>query len=78
MDLTDIACGVPAKVICIEGGHSCRQKIQNLGIREGRTIKKITATSSRGPIIVKADSTQIALGRGMASSIIVEPIEDNK
>jgi len=76
MNLADIACGVLAEVICIEGGRGCKQKIQNLGIREGKTIKKITAASSRGPIIVKAGSTQIALGRGMASSIIVEPINE--
>ena len=76
MNLVDIPQGVCAKVICIEGGHGCREKIQNLGIREGKNIKKITAALSRGPVVVKVGSTQIAIGRGMASSVIVELIQE--
>ena len=75
MNLADMLQGVLAKVICIEGGYGRKQKIQNLGIREGKTIKKITSISSRGPVIVQVGSTQIAIGRGMASSVIVELIE---
>ena len=61
-----------AKVINIEGGSGLRQKLQNLGIREGAIVRKARGMFGFGPIIVKAGSTQIALGKGMASKVIVE------
>jgi len=48
------------------------KKLQNLGIREGVVIKKERGMFKFGPIIVKVGRTQIALGRGMASKIIIE------
>ena len=38
------------------------------------SIIKVTGLFSRGPIIVKVGHTQIALGRGMAAKVMVEPI----
>ena len=70
--LAQLSTGQSAKVIIIEGGRGLRQKLQNLGIREGAIVKKERGIFAFGPIIVKAGSTQIALGRGMASKVIVE------
>jgi len=70
--LAQLSPGQSAKVISIEGGRGLRQKLQNLGIREGSVVKKERGAFAFGPIIVKAGSTQIALGRGMASKVIVE------
>ncbi|MBD3263892.1 MAG: ferrous iron transport protein A [Candidatus Omnitrophica bacterium] len=72
IDLIRLKKGKVAKVVEIEGGSSCQQRLNNLGIRQGVLISKISASETRGPIIVKAGHTQIALGRGMASKIIVE------
>jgi len=72
MNLAKLPQGQSAKVISIEDGRSFKQKLQNLGIREGAVVKKEKGTFIFGPIIVKAGSTQIALGRGMASKVIVE------
>lgn len=71
-NLAQLSPGQFAKVISIEGGRGFRQKLQNLGIREGAVVKKEKGMFIFGPIIVKAGSTQIALGRGMASKVIVE------
>ena len=35
-------------------------------------VKKERGVFAFGPVIIKAGSTQIALGRGMASKVIVE------
>jgi ferrous iron transport protein A len=64
--------GRQAKVISIEKGSGCCQKLENLGLCPGSLVKKISQESSRGPVVIKVGSTQIALGRGMASKIMVE------
>ena len=74
IDLSQLSEGQPAKVISIEGGVDISKRIQGLGIREGSTVIKVTGLFSRGPIIVKVGHTQIALGRGMAAKVMVEPI----
>jgi len=74
LNLVQLSPGQLAKVISIEGGINFQQKLQNLGIRRGSMIKKNKGMFGFGPIIVKAGSTQIALGRGMASKVIVELI----
>ena len=43
-----------------------------MGIREGVIIKKITMHPFLGPVIVRVGSCEIAVGRGMASTILVE------
>lgn len=72
MNLTQLPQGQSARVMSIEDGRGFKQKLQNLGIREGAVVKKESGVFTFGPIIVKAGSTQIALGRGMASRVIVE------
>jgi len=70
--LAQLLSGQSAKVISIEGGMGFRQRLENLGIRKGVVIKKPKGMSIYGPIVVKVGSTQIALGRGMASKVIIE------
>ncbi len=61
-----------AKIVAIEGGQGLVTRLNNLGIREGVTIKKVIGFFGKGPIIVKVGNSQIALGRGMAQKVIVE------
>lgn len=61
-----------AKIIGLEGGRGAGEKLQNLGLRVGVSVKKIRGMFSHGPIIVKAGQTEIALGRGLAAKVIVE------
>jgi ferrous iron transport protein A len=72
VSVAELAEGQVAKVISM--GNSCglKRKLENLGIREGVKIHKIRGVFARGPVIVKIGRSQIALGRGMASKIMVE------
>lgn len=74
MDLAKLAGGQSAKIMSIEGGDALRKRLNNLGIKEGVIVKKVTGLFTHGPIVVKAGSTQIALGRGMASKVKVTPL----
>jgi ferrous iron transport protein A len=78
LSLVQLTKNHPAKVISIEGGEAIKQKLQNLGIREGATIKKVTGIFGHGPIVVKIVHIQIGLGKGMASKIMVEPLDEKK
>jgi ferrous iron transport protein A len=74
LTLAELPEGQPAKVVRIEGGAGCVQRLNGLGIREGIAVKKIRGLFTHGPIIVRAGRTEIALGRGMASRVIVKAI----
>ncbi len=61
------------KIISIQGGKGLIVRFNNLGIREGVWVKKVAGYFRGGPVVIKIDGTQLALGRGMASKIMVEP-----
>ena len=56
----------------IRGCDSFICKQQAMGIRLGKTIKKVSGNHARGPQIIKIDNLQIAIGFGMAKHIFVE------
>jgi Fe2+ transport system protein FeoA len=57
------------------GRNLCR-RFSNMGIREGAIIKKLSIQPFMGPVIVRVGNCEIAVGRGMASSILVEEVKD--
>lgn len=64
-----------AKVIDIQGGHGIRQRLSQMGIHPGDIITILRFGALRGPILVEVHGSQVALGRGIASRIIVEEAE---
>ncbi|MBU1122579.1 MAG: ferrous iron transport protein A [Candidatus Omnitrophica bacterium] len=75
ISLDKLATGSSAKVISVEGGTNLKDRLHNLGVKEGMVVKKITGSSWRGPVVVTMGRTQVALGVGMASKVMVEPVE---
>jgi len=70
--LTHLRRGQSGRVIQIMGGFGIIRRLSALGIRPGKRIIKISAMFMRGPVTVRVGGTEIALGFGMASRIIVE------
>lgn len=64
-----------AKVIDIQGGQGIRQRLSQMGIHPGDIITILRFGALRGPILVEVHGSQVALGRGIASRIIVEEVE---
>jgi len=64
-----------AKVIDIQGGQGIRQRLSQMGIHHGDTITILRYGALRGPILIEIHGSQVALGRGIASRIIVEELE---
>lgn len=61
----------------IEGGFMAGRRIQSMGIRVGKPIKKETGHLKKGPQTVLVDSFKVAIGFGMAAKILVEVKEQN-
>ena len=59
-------------VIQILGGRGLIRRLDALGIRPGKKVTKISSTLFRGPITLRTNQTQVAIGFGMANKIIVE------
>ena len=70
--LTDMTAGQSGKVVRVDGGHGLQSRLEAMGIRPGVKITKISGQIMRGPVIVKAGTTQVAIGFGMASRVIVD------
>ncbi len=64
--------GRSGKVVEIQGGHGLVNRLSALGIRPGKKITKVSSMLMRGPVTIQSGNTQIAVGFGMASRIIVE------
>lgn len=60
----------------INKGWRATRKLENLGLREGVTIRKVSQQPFRGPIIINKGNSRIALGNRMAQSIEVEYVNE--
>ncbi len=64
-----------ARVIEIQGGTGVRQRLSQMGIHPGDIVTVVRCGALRGPILIRVHGCQVALGRGVASKIIVEEME---
>ena len=72
IDLTQMKPKESGVVVELSGGQSFMNRIQNMGIRPGKKITKVSSHFLRGPQTVKIGNLQIAIGFGMAKKIIVK------
>ncbi|MDO9574088.1 MAG: FeoB small GTPase domain-containing protein [Candidatus Contubernalis sp.] len=56
----------------LQGGHGLRRKLESLGIRAGKTVRRINELGSGGPVVLEIDGSKSAIGYGMARRIMVE------
>jgi ferrous iron transport protein A len=64
--------GQTGTVVGVLGGHGLIQRLDALGIRPGKKVTKLSSTLFRGPVMLRVNNTQVAVGFGMARKIIVE------
>jgi ferrous iron transport protein A len=72
VSLIDMKPGEKGVVVSLEGGYGFMERVQSMGIRVGKEIKKTGAHFWKGPQTVLVDNFQVAIGFGMASKIFVE------
>jgi len=72
VSLAQMQAGQRGTIVGIDGGHGLALKLDALGVRVGKEIKKVSSQLMRGPVLLQQDNTQAALGFGMASKVFVE------
>ena len=72
ISLTRMRASQRGKIVEIDGGYGLAYKLEALGIREGKEIKKISEQWMRGPVLLQYGNSQVALGFRMASKVFVE------
>jgi ferrous iron transport protein A len=70
-----IAEDTKAKVIDIQGGARIRQRLSQMGIHPGDIVTILRYGALRGPLLIEVHGSQVALGRGIASKVVVEEME---
>jgi len=74
MPLAMVVPGEAVSLVAIHGGQRIRQRLADLGLTPGTTLRVVQA-DAWGPLIVAfKDDARLALGRGMAHKIEVEPV----
>ena len=71
LPVTDMAAGDSGPVVDILGGFGLRDKLGRLGLREGGMLTMVHAPQIGGPVVVAVAGSQLALGFGMATKIVV-------
>jgi len=72
LTLAQMRTGLTGTVVEVMGGHGLIRRLDALGIRPGKKVTKLSSALFHGPVTLKVDSAQVAVGFGMAKKIIVE------
>jgi len=75
VSLVNMKAGQSGRLIGIMGGHGMVNRLGDMGLRIGKSIRKVSSMLMGGPVVVEVDGFQVAVGYGMASRIIVEIAE---
>ncbi len=59
------------KIVEILGGSNLAAKLESMGLYEGKEIAKVSHIGLRGPVVIKAGRSILALGHGVAAKVIV-------
>ncbi|MBE0635031.1 ferrous iron transport protein A [Candidatus Bipolaricaulota bacterium] len=77
MTLSMLPLGTHARVTHIEGGHGIQRNLNQLGIHVGDVVSLARRGAFRGPFLILAHGMQVALGRGIAAHMEVEPLQEH-
>ena len=72
LTLGQMEAGQAGTIIKILGGRGLNQRLEALGIRSGKKVTKISTMLFHGPVTLRTNHTQVAVGFGMANKILVE------
>lgn len=67
-----LAPGQQGNVVALQGGRGMKARLESMGVRPGKTLRKVSSQLMAGPITILMDGRQMAMGRGIARRIEVE------
>ncbi|MBU0759298.1 MAG: ferrous iron transport protein A [Candidatus Omnitrophica bacterium] len=78
VDLTQMRTGESGIIKELRGGCGFERRINSMGLRPGKQIKKVSSHFWRGPQTVEVDRVCFSIGFGMAKKISIEVKGENK
>ena len=72
LPLAQMQIGQTGTVIGILGGQGLIRRLDALGVRPGKKVTKTSSTFFRGPVTLRIDNAQVAVGFGMAKKIMIK------
>jgi ferrous iron transport protein A len=63
-----------AVIVGVNGGRGLTRRLAEMGFTSGTRVR-VLHSSPHGPILVMIRGSRIALGRGLAMKILVNPVE---
>jgi len=78
--LAEIPQGEVFRIVEIKGGPGLHRRLLALGFHRGDLLVLDGEAPMRGPLLVRnlTTDTRVALGRGIANKIIVEPVRNHE
>ncbi|MDI9612514.1 MAG: FeoA family protein [Acidobacteriota bacterium] len=68
----EMADGQQGVVVRVDGEQMMQDRLEALGIRPGRKIRKVSSAFMKGPTVIEVEGCSIAVGFGMASRIFAK------
>ncbi len=72
MPLAMVSPGEEVRLVAIHGGQRLRKRLADLGLNLGMTVRVLQG-DGHGPLILAVKDSRLAVGRGMAHKILVQP-----
>lgn len=72
--LASLSPGQVGRVVAVHGGHGVALRLRRLGLRPGAVVRTVGRGPWRGPVLLEVDGCRVALGRGLARRILVQPL----
>jgi Fe2+ transport system protein FeoA len=78
MNLLEAPHGIPLRIADLAGGEGVRRRLMALGFHKGDLVQLDGKAIFRGPLLIRncTSDTTVALGRGVAQKVIVEPVHE--
>jgi len=70
--LSRVRPGTRVRILSLSGGRGLVMRLYQMGLVPGEVIEVVM--NNAGPVVVLVRGVSIALGKGMASKILVEPV----
>lgn len=72
ISLVQIKANEKVKILEILGGSNLESKLLSMGVYKGKPVVKLSHIGLKGPVVIKAGRSILALGHSVAEKIIVE------
>lgn len=78
MSLIEAPHNIPLRIVDLAGGEGVRRRLMALGFHKNDVVELDGKALFRGPLLVRncTSDTTIALGRGVAQKVLVEPVHE--